>query len=174
MLRGAGKPLKAIDSSREPAIGSPHDETSMPPSVLPLGLRSASWHSPPPSSITTGESLTTRREQLASATVRAESEVADQDELATHDPGDRAIADTAKDDLLQEAGRDFRTTPQEHKTPRSRVSKQAPMALAPSAAKRFRNPAWTRSPGPSSASATRRSQTNAAAPAPLQEVRLLE
>ena len=50
--------------------------------------------------------LTARRQELASATVRAESEVADQDDVATSDPGDQAVADVAKDDLLQEASRD--------------------------------------------------------------------
>jgi RNA polymerase-binding protein DksA len=50
--------------------------------------------------------LTARRQELASETVRAESEVADQDDQATLDPGDLAVADVAKDDLLQQAGRD--------------------------------------------------------------------
>lgn len=50
--------------------------------------------------------LTARRKELASATVRAEAEVGDQDELATLDDGDRAISDVAKADLLEEAGRD--------------------------------------------------------------------
>jgi DnaK suppressor protein len=50
--------------------------------------------------------LTARRDELASATVRAEAEVADQEDLAHQDPGDRATADVAKDDLLQAAGRD--------------------------------------------------------------------
>jgi DnaK suppressor protein len=50
--------------------------------------------------------LTARRQELASETVRAEAEVSDQDELGTQDSGDRATADVAKDDLLQEAGRD--------------------------------------------------------------------
>src|SRR3984957_16770008 len=50
--------------------------------------------------------LTARRKELASATLRAETEVGDQDELATLDDGDRATSDVAKDDLLQEAGRD--------------------------------------------------------------------
>ena len=50
--------------------------------------------------------LTARRKELASETVRAESEVGDQDELATLDSGDRAISDVAKADLLEEAGRD--------------------------------------------------------------------
>jgi DnaK suppressor protein len=50
--------------------------------------------------------LLVRRDELAAETARAESEVPDQNELATQDYGDRAIATTAKDDLLQEAGRD--------------------------------------------------------------------
>jgi DnaK suppressor protein len=50
--------------------------------------------------------LTARRQELASETVRAETEVGDQDELATLDDGDRATSDVAKDDLLQEAARD--------------------------------------------------------------------
>ena len=50
--------------------------------------------------------LTARRKELASATVRAEAEVGDQDELATLDDGDRATSDVAKADLLEEAGRD--------------------------------------------------------------------
>src|ERR1700735_2041138 len=49
--------------------------------------------------------LTARRKELASETVRAESEVGDQDELATLDSGDRATSDVAKADLLEEAGR---------------------------------------------------------------------
>jgi RNA polymerase-binding protein DksA len=50
--------------------------------------------------------LVARRDELASETVRAESGVGDQDELGRMDYGDRANADTAKEDLLQEAGRD--------------------------------------------------------------------
>jgi RNA polymerase-binding protein DksA len=50
--------------------------------------------------------LVARRDELAAETVRAESGVADQDELGRMDYGDRASADTAKEDLLQEAGRD--------------------------------------------------------------------
>lgn len=50
--------------------------------------------------------LVARRDELASETARAEGAVADQDELEQLDYGDRATADQAKDDLLQEAGRD--------------------------------------------------------------------
>lgn len=50
--------------------------------------------------------LTARRDELASATVRAESEVPDQEELGHRDTGDRATADVAREDLLQEASRD--------------------------------------------------------------------
>ena len=50
--------------------------------------------------------LVARRDELASGTVRAESEANEQDELARLDYGDRATADAAKDDLLQTAGRD--------------------------------------------------------------------
>jgi RNA polymerase-binding protein DksA len=50
--------------------------------------------------------LVARRDELAAETVRAESGVGDQDELGRMDYGDRANADTAKEDLLQEAGRD--------------------------------------------------------------------
>src|ERR1700709_2652025 len=49
--------------------------------------------------------LTARRQELASETVRAESEVADQDELGTLDDGDRATSDVAKSDLLETARR---------------------------------------------------------------------
>jgi RNA polymerase-binding protein DksA len=52
------------------------------------------------------ERLIARRDELAAETARAEAAVADQDELGRMDSGDRATADTAKDDLLQEAGRD--------------------------------------------------------------------
>lgn len=50
--------------------------------------------------------LTARRDELASATVRAEAQVSDLEELSHQDPGDRAAADVARDDLLNEAGRD--------------------------------------------------------------------
>jgi RNA polymerase-binding transcription factor len=50
--------------------------------------------------------LAARRDELAAGTVRAEAEAAEQDELGRLDYGDRATADAAKDDLLQEAGRD--------------------------------------------------------------------
>lgn len=50
--------------------------------------------------------LSTRRDELASATVRAEAQVGDQEEMSHQDPGDRAVADVARDDLLHEAGRD--------------------------------------------------------------------
>jgi DnaK suppressor protein len=50
--------------------------------------------------------LIERRDELSKETVRAESEVGDQGELAHLDYGDKATADTAKDDLLQEAGRE--------------------------------------------------------------------
>jgi DnaK suppressor protein len=50
--------------------------------------------------------LTARRHELASATVRAESEVVEQEDLEHQDVGDRANADIAKDDLLQGASRD--------------------------------------------------------------------
>jgi DnaK suppressor protein len=50
--------------------------------------------------------LSARRSELASGTVRAEAEVGDQDDLGRADYGDRATATSAKDDLLQEAGRD--------------------------------------------------------------------
>jgi DnaK suppressor protein len=50
--------------------------------------------------------LIARRSELAEGTARAESAVGDQDELEQLDSGDRATADVAKEDLLQEAGRD--------------------------------------------------------------------
>ena len=50
--------------------------------------------------------LSARRNELASGTARAESGVSDQDELGRLDYGDRATAAVAKEDLLQEAGRD--------------------------------------------------------------------
>jgi DnaK suppressor protein len=50
--------------------------------------------------------LIARRSELADGTARAESAAADQDELGHLDSGDRATADVAKEDLLQEAGRD--------------------------------------------------------------------
>lgn len=50
--------------------------------------------------------LTARRDEIASATVRAEAQVGDQEELSHRDPGDKAAADVARDDLLREAGRD--------------------------------------------------------------------
>lgn len=50
--------------------------------------------------------LNARRDELAAGASRAESDVSDQNELGESDPSDRGTADTAKDDLLQEAGRD--------------------------------------------------------------------
>ncbi len=50
--------------------------------------------------------LTARRDELAAATVRAESEVGDQEDLSRRDVGDRANANLAREDLLQEADRD--------------------------------------------------------------------
>jgi DnaK suppressor protein len=50
--------------------------------------------------------LIARRNELAAGTARAESAAADQDDLGHFDDGDRATADVAKEDLLQEAGRD--------------------------------------------------------------------
>jgi DnaK suppressor protein len=50
--------------------------------------------------------LIARRSELAEGTARAESAVVDQDDLGHLDTGDRATADVAKEDLLQEAGRD--------------------------------------------------------------------
>ncbi len=50
--------------------------------------------------------LTARRHEIAAATVRAEAEVVDLEELSHRDVGDRANADVAREDLLQEAGRD--------------------------------------------------------------------
>ena len=50
--------------------------------------------------------LVAHRDELAAGTVRAEAEATDQEELGRLDYGDRATADAAKDDLLQEAGRD--------------------------------------------------------------------
>jgi DnaK suppressor protein len=50
--------------------------------------------------------LVARRDEFASGTVRAEAEAAEQVDLGRFDDGDRATADVAKDDLLQEAGRD--------------------------------------------------------------------
>jgi RNA polymerase-binding transcription factor len=50
--------------------------------------------------------LTARREELATETLRAESEVAEQSDLDHLDPGDQAVAGTAKDELLEEAERD--------------------------------------------------------------------
>ncbi len=50
--------------------------------------------------------LIARRSELAEGTARAESAVVDQDQLEQLDSGDRATADVAKEDLLQEAGRD--------------------------------------------------------------------
>jgi DnaK suppressor protein len=50
--------------------------------------------------------LTARRDELASATVRAEAQVGDLEDLSHQDSGDRAAADVARDDLLNEAGRD--------------------------------------------------------------------
>lgn len=50
--------------------------------------------------------LKARRDELAAATVRAETEVGDQEELGHRDVGDRANADVAREELLSEAGRD--------------------------------------------------------------------
>jgi DnaK suppressor protein len=50
--------------------------------------------------------LIARRDELANATARSESAVTDQDDLVQQDSGDRAIADNAKDELLDSAGRD--------------------------------------------------------------------
>jgi DnaK suppressor protein len=50
--------------------------------------------------------LTARREELASETLRAESEAAEQSDLDGFDPADRASAGTVKDELLEEAERD--------------------------------------------------------------------
>jgi DnaK suppressor protein len=50
--------------------------------------------------------LIARRDELASATARSENSVADADDLAHRDEGDRAIADNAKDELLDSASRD--------------------------------------------------------------------
>lgn len=50
--------------------------------------------------------LTARRDELAAATVRAENQVNDQEDLSRSDVGDRANANVAREDLLQEAGRD--------------------------------------------------------------------
>lgn len=50
--------------------------------------------------------LTARRDELAAATVRAENEAGDQQDLSRLDVGDRANANVAREDLLQEAGRD--------------------------------------------------------------------
>ena len=56
--------------------------------------------------------LTQRRDELAAGTVRAEAEVQEQDDLAHLDFSDRAVSTTAKEDLLQEAGRDSETLAQ--------------------------------------------------------------
>ena len=53
--------------------------------------------------------LIARRNELANETARAESAVGEQEDLAHLDTGDRATADVATDDLLQEAGRDSDT-----------------------------------------------------------------
>jgi DnaK suppressor protein len=50
--------------------------------------------------------LTARREELASETLRAETEAAEQSDLDQFDSGDRAIAETAKEELLEGAERD--------------------------------------------------------------------
>jgi len=50
--------------------------------------------------------LIARRDELASVTAHIGSEVADQDDLAQFDDSDKAVADNAKDDVLQQAGRD--------------------------------------------------------------------
>jgi DnaK suppressor protein len=50
--------------------------------------------------------LTARREELATETLRAEAEAAEPSDLDHLDPGDRAISETAKEELLEEAERD--------------------------------------------------------------------
>ena len=50
--------------------------------------------------------LVARREELAAETLRAESEVAEPSGLDQFDPADRAVAGTARDELLEEAERD--------------------------------------------------------------------
>jgi DnaK suppressor protein len=50
--------------------------------------------------------LVARRDEFAFGVARAEAEAVEQDELSRFDYGDRATANTAKEDLLQEAGRD--------------------------------------------------------------------
>jgi DnaK suppressor protein len=49
--------------------------------------------------------LTARREELATETLRAKSEVAEQSDLDHLDPVDRATSETAKEELLEEAER---------------------------------------------------------------------
>ena len=50
--------------------------------------------------------LTARREELATETLRAEAEAAEPSDLDHLDPSDRAISETAKEELLEEAERD--------------------------------------------------------------------
>jgi DnaK suppressor protein len=50
--------------------------------------------------------LAARREELASETLRAESEAAERSDVDPLDTGDRAVAETAKAELLEEAERD--------------------------------------------------------------------
>jgi DnaK suppressor protein len=50
--------------------------------------------------------LIARRDELARGTVRVEDAVGDTSDLEHLDPVDRAVADNAKDELLQSAGRD--------------------------------------------------------------------
>jgi DnaK suppressor protein len=50
--------------------------------------------------------LTASRAELATETLRAESEAVEQSDLDQLDTGDRAIAETAKEELLEEAERD--------------------------------------------------------------------
>ena|SRR6266567_953406 len=50
--------------------------------------------------------LIARRDELALGTVRAEAEASEQVDLGRLDYGDRATSAAAKEDLLQEAGRD--------------------------------------------------------------------
>lgn len=50
--------------------------------------------------------LTARREELATEALRAESEVAEQSNLDPLDSGDRAVSETAKDELLEKAERE--------------------------------------------------------------------
>jgi len=53
--------------------------------------------------------LVALRDDLAAGTARAEAEVYDQDDLVQMDFVDQAVADSTKDDLLKEAGRESET-----------------------------------------------------------------